>query len=170
MHGRVWRFGDNVSTDQMYPSKYNVATASQQEIASHAMSGADPDFAGRVKPGDVVIGGENFGCGSSRENAANSLKFLGISVVVAEYFGRIFYRNAINVGLPAIEAPGVSKVKEGAEVEIDLKAGTVKDLSTGRVYRGTAIPAFLQEILDEGGLMPYLEKQYPPLERIANGE
>lgn len=147
----------------MYPSKFNVATLTPQEIASHAMAGADPEFAGKVRPGDVVIGGENFGCGSSRENAANCLKFLGISAVVAEYFGRIFYRNAINVGLPALEAKGVSAIAEGSEVEIDLDTGRITDLSTGQTYQGTPLPEFLQEILSLGGLMPYLERKYPPL-------
>ena len=157
--GRVWKFGDNIDTDAILPARYLVYTK-PEELAQFVMTGADPDFPKKVKPGDIIVGGKNFGCGSSREHAPLGLKGAGISCVIAESFARIFYRNAINVGLPLIECNGISeKVNEGDELEVNLETGEIKNLTTGEVLKGNKLPEFMMEILEAGGLMPYLKKK-----------
>ncbi|MCC7576443.1 MAG: 3-isopropylmalate dehydratase small subunit [Methanomethylovorans sp.] len=148
--GRAWVFGDDIDTDVIIPGKY-LRTTDMQVFADHAMEGIDPDFSKNIKPGDIVVGGNNFGCGSSREQAALALKFAGVACVVARSFGRIFFRNAINVGLPLMEAD--VQCEEGDEVEVDLENGKVT--VNGKQYAGNKLPDFLLEILNDGGLVAH---------------
>ena len=154
--GKAWKFGDDVNTDLIVPGKY-LELVDPHEMAKHAMEGIDPDFPGKVSEGDVVVGGSNFGCGSSREHAAIALKYVGVGAVVAESFARIFYRNAINLGLPALECPGISDaVSEGDSLEIDLTGGKVVNATTGKELVFVPLPDFMVEVLDEGGLVTYI--------------
>lgn len=148
--GRVWIFGNDVDTDVIIPGKY-LRTTDMQVFADHAMEGIDPEFPRKVRKGDIIVAGDNFGCGSSREQAALALKHAGVSCVVAKYFARIFFRNAINVGLPLIEAN--VECREGDDVEINLLEGTVK--ANGQTYQGNKLPDFLLEILTDGGLVAH---------------
>jgi 3-isopropylmalate/(R)-2-methylmalate dehydratase small subunit len=157
--GKVWRFGDDVNTDVIYPGKF-LAIFEPEEMAKHAFGAVDPDFAARVTQGDVIVAGKYFGCGSSREQAATCLKYLGIGCVVAESFARIFYRNAINKGLPILTCSGVSRsVEAGQEIEVDLRTGVVRNLTTGATLEGTPLPEFVLRILEKGGLIPYLRER-----------
>jgi 3-isopropylmalate/(R)-2-methylmalate dehydratase small subunit len=154
--GKAWKFGDDVNTDLIVPGKY-LELVDPHEMAKHAMEGIDPDFPGKVSEGDVVVGGSNFGCGSSREHAAIALKYVGVGAVVAESFARIFYRNAINLGLPALECPGISEaVSEGDSMEIDLTGGKVVNATTGKELEFVPLPGFMVEVLEEGGLVTYI--------------
>jgi len=154
--GKAWKFGDDVNTDLIVPGKY-LELVDPHEMAKHAMEGIDPDFPGKVSEGDVVVGGSNFGCGSSREHAAIALKYVGVGAVVAESFARIFYRNAINLGLPALECPGISEaVSEGDSLEIDLMGGKVVNATTGKELEFVPLPGFMVEVLGEGGLVTYI--------------
>ena len=154
--GKAWKFGDDVNTDLIVPGKY-LELVDPYEMAKHAMEGIDPDFPGKVSEGDVVVGGSNFGCGSSREHAAIALKYVGVGAVVAESFARIFYRNAINLGLPALECPGISEaVSEGDSLEVDLTGGKVVNATTGKELEFVPLPGFMVEVLDEGGLVTYI--------------
>jgi methanogen homoaconitase small subunit len=148
--GRVWVFGNDVDTDVIIPGKY-LRTTDMQVFADHAMEGIDPEFPRKVRKGDIIVAGDNFGCGSSREQAPLALKHAGVSCVVARYFARIFFRNAINVGLPLIEAN--VECREGDEVEINFLEGTVK--VNGQTYQGNKLPDFLLEILTDGGLVAH---------------
>jgi len=157
IHGRVWKFGGDVNTDVIYPGRYLPLT-DPAEMAVHAFEGVRPEFARQVKTGDVIVAGKYFGCGSSREQAATCLKALGLGAVIAESFARIFYRNAINQGLPILVCPGVAEqVAEGQELEIDLRSGTIKNLTTGTALQAQPLPDFILEILEAGGLIPYLK-------------
>jgi 3-isopropylmalate/(R)-2-methylmalate dehydratase small subunit len=157
---RAWVFGDDVDTDQIIAGRYLVKL-DPRELAKHVMESADPKFASKVRKGDVIIAGRNFGCGSSRERAPLALKAAGISAVVAESFARIFYRNAINLGLPVLACPGVRKeFKTGDSVRIDVRAGEVKNLSTGKTFKAEPLPDFLSEIVLEGGLLRYMKKHH----------
>jgi 3-isopropylmalate/(R)-2-methylmalate dehydratase small subunit len=153
--GKVWKYGDNVDTDAIIPARYlNVSTP--EELAQHCMEDVDATFAGAVQAGDVVVAGENFGCGSSREHAPLALKGAGVSCVVARSFARIFYRNAINVGLPILECPQAAEEAEsGQQLEVDLKAGQVRNLSNGQVYQAAPYPPFMMALIEAGGLIPY---------------
>ncbi|KAF5086505.1 3-isopropylmalate dehydratase small subunit [Methanobacterium aggregans] len=158
MKGKVWKFGDDIDTDIIIPGRYLVLRG-EAELAEHAMEGLDPEFPNKVSKGDVIVAGKNFGCGSSREHAPVALKGAGISVVIAESFARIFYRNAINVGLPLLEAKDISKkVSEGDEVDIDMDKGMLKDLNTSEEFEVKGLPDFMLEILNKGGLIPYLRE------------
>ncbi|WP_406662614.1 3-isopropylmalate dehydratase small subunit [Methanolobus sp. ZRKC3] len=148
--GKAWIFGNDIDTDVIIPGKY-LRTTDMQVFADHAMEGIDPEFPKKVQKGDVIVAGDNFGCGSSREQAPLALKHAGVSCVVAKYFARIFFRNAINVGLPLIEAD--VECEEGDEVEINLLEGTV--MVNGKTYQGNKLPDFLLEILTEGGLVAH---------------
>jgi methanogen homoaconitase small subunit len=148
--GRVWKFGDHIDTDVIIPGKY-LRSTDMSVFAEHAMEGIDPDFSRNIHKGDIIIAGENFGCGSSREQAPLALKYAGISCVVARSFARIFFRNAINVGLPIIEAD--VECKQGDQCTIDLEQGQVQ--CKGKVYYGTKLPDFLLEILLDGGLVAH---------------
>lgn len=159
--GRTWVFGDDIDTDVIIPGKY-LRTTDMQVFADHAMEGIDPDFSKKVKPGDIVVGGNNFGCGSSREQAALALKYAGVACVVAKSFGRIFFRNAINVGLPLMEAD--IQCHEGDEIEVDLENGKVT--VNGKEYTGNKLPNFLLEILSDGGLVPHRRAMQGKKERL----
>jgi len=153
--GRAWKYGDNVDTDVIIPARYlNVSTA--EELAKHCMEDIDPDFAGSVKDGDIIIGGENFGCGSSREHAPLSIKGAGVACVIASSYARIFYRNAINIGLPILESSdAVREAEKGHELEVQIEAGLIRNLSIGQTYRTVAYPKFMLEIINAGGLVGY---------------
>ena len=157
--GRVWKHGDNVDTDVIIPARYlNVSTA--QELAQHCLEDIDPTFVDAVRPGDLIVAGENFGCGSSREHAPLAIKGAGVGCVVARSFARIFYRNAINVGLPVLECPAaVDETEQGHQLEIVLGTGQVRNLTTGRVYQADPYPPFLMKIIDAGGLVPYTQRR-----------
>ena len=148
--GKAWVFGDDVDTDVIIPGKY-LRTTDMQVFADHAMEGIDPDFSKNVSKGDIVVGGNNFGCGSSREQAALALKYAGVACVVAKSFGRIFFRNAINVGLPLMGSD--IECKQGDIVEVDLEEGTV--VVNGRSFEGNKLPDFLLKILTDGGLVEH---------------
>ena len=159
LKGRVWKYGDNIDTDAIVPARYlNVSTP--EELAEHCMEDWDADFASQVKVGDVMVGGANFGCGSSREHAPLALKGAGISCVVAVSFARIFYRNSINIGLPILECPeAVAGTEAGQVLEVDLAQGTVTNVDTGQVFQAGAYPDFLMAIISAGGLIPYTRQK-----------
>jgi methanogen homoaconitase small subunit len=152
--GRVWKFGDDVDTDLIIPGKY-LRTKDMQVFASHAMEGADPEFAKKVKYGDIIVAGTNFGCGSSREQAPLALKYSGVTCVIAKSFARIFFRNAINIGLPLLEAN--IDCQEGDEIKVDLLKGEVVVPEKG-TFKGNKLPDFLLEILTDGGLVAHRKK------------
>lgn len=157
IRGKVWKFGDHIDTDVIIPARY-LNSSDPLELAIHCMEDADPQFAQKVKPGDIIVAGENFGCGSSREHAPIAIKAAGVSCVVAKSFARIFYRNSFNTGLPIVECPeGVDKIQEGDEVEVDLEKGIVRNLIRGEVYTFSPIPPFMQELLRIGGLLEYVK-------------
>ena len=155
MTGTVWKYGDNVDTDVIIPARYlNVSTP--EELACHCMEDVSPGFAGDVRPGDVVVAGENFGCGSSREHAPLAIKGAGVSCVIARSFARIFYRNAINTGLPILECPeAVQETEQGDRLQVDLEAGAITNMRTGRTYHTPPFPPFILGIIEAGGLVPY---------------
>jgi 3-isopropylmalate/(R)-2-methylmalate dehydratase small subunit len=155
--GRVWKYGDDVNTDVIFPGKYTYQPMEPAEMAQHAMEDLDPDFAKGVQPGDVIVAGKNFGCGSSREQAATCLKAAGVAAIVAPSFARIFFRNAINSGLPVVElAQGTEAIAMGDEVEVDFAAGIVRHKGTD--YRFPALPPEVLAILEDGGLIPHVRK------------
>lgn len=159
IQGRVHKFGDNIDTDVIIPARYLVTT-DPEELAQHCMEAIDPDFPRRVKPGDIIVAGENFGCGSSREHAPLAIKGLRVSCVIAKGFARIFYRNAFNIGLPLLECPEVvEEVRDGDVLEVDLGAGEIRHVATGQIFRAMPIPGFMGEILEAGGLIPYLRRK-----------
>jgi 3-isopropylmalate/(R)-2-methylmalate dehydratase small subunit len=155
--GRAWVFGDGVDTDQMAPGAY--MKGSLAVLATHCLEDIRPEFAAGVRPGDVVVAGRNFGLGSSREQAAEALKHLGIAAVVARSYGGIFRRNALNLGLPVLISDAVEGVADGAEVEVDPRAGLIRNRGTGRSFACEPLPDFLLAMLSDGGLMPHLEKR-----------
>lgn len=157
--GRVWRFGDNIDTDAIIPARY-LNTSDPKELAAHVMEDADKDFPKKVKEGDIIVAGKNFGCGSSREHAPIAIKAAGIKAVVAESFARIFYRNAFNIGLPIFESPEVSKkIKEADLIEIDAGNGLIKNLTTNEQLRAEPIPEFMQELISAGGLVEWAKRR-----------
>jgi 3-isopropylmalate dehydratase small subunit len=158
--GRVWIFGDNVDTDVIYPARY-MNIHDPKQMAAHCMEDADPDFMKKIRLGDIIVAGENFGCGSSREHAPIAIREAGLSCVVARSFARIFYRNAFNMGLPIFESADLrDRVAEGAEIEIDGAAGTIRILGgEGETLSIQPIPPFMQELLQDGGLMKHLAKK-----------
>lgn len=151
-------FGDNIDTDVLAPGRY--MKGSIEELAKHCLEAVAPAFAGDVRPGDVVVAGRNFGMGSSREQAAQALKVLGVSAVVAKSFGGIFYRNALNFGLPVVVCAETASINESDKVRIDLALGTVTNETSGRILPSEPLPAFLREMLADGGLVPHLEKKF----------
>ena len=151
--GTVIKYGDNVDTDVIIPARY-LNTIDKKELASHCMEDLDADFSKKIKKGDLMIAGENFGCGSSREHAPIAILASGISVVIAKSFARIFYRNAINIGLPIVECPeAAEEIQEGDEVEVDLDQGIINNLTTGKTYQTAPFPEFIQKIIQAGGLV-----------------
>jgi 3-isopropylmalate/(R)-2-methylmalate dehydratase small subunit len=157
--GQAWVYGDNVDTDGIIPARYlNVSTP--EELAVHCMEDLDATFAAGVQPGDIVVGGDNFGCGSSREHAPLALKGAGVSAVVARSFARIFFRNAVNVGLPILECPeAVEGTELGHQLQFELETGTIRNLTTGQQYQAEPYPPFMMEIMDAGGLVPYTQSR-----------
>lgn len=157
--GRVWKLGDDISTDTIIPGPY-LTLRNLDEMASHVLEGAISGFARKVRAGDILVAGKNFGCGSSREIAPALLKHLKIGAIVAESFARIFFRNAINIGLPIVECKGISgKVENGQQLEVNLAKGEVKNLSTGETYQGTRLPAFMLEMIRAGGALEALKRK-----------
>jgi len=151
--GRVWKFGDDVDTDVIIPARY-LMTSDPDELAAHVMEDIDPDFTSKVKEGDIIVAGKNFGCGSSREHAPIAIKAAGVKAVVAESFARIFYRNAINIGLALVEAPEASQETETGDIlEIDTDEGGLVNDRTGKSYQANPFPPYVQQIIDAGGLM-----------------
>ncbi|MCR5746715.1 MAG: 3-isopropylmalate dehydratase small subunit [Lachnospiraceae bacterium] len=157
--GRVFKYGDNVDTDVIIPARY-LAIQDKKELASHCMEDIDTEFVGKVKKGDIMVAGKNFGCGSSREHAPMVIKEAGVSCVIAETFARIFFRNAINIGLPIIECKEASEgINPGDEVEIDFDSGMIKNITDGKSYQGTPFPEFMQKIINAGGLVSYINEE-----------
>jgi len=156
-NGRVWKYGDDVNTDVIFPGKYTYQPMEPAEMAEHALEDLDPDFAGKVKPGDIIVAGKNFGCGSSREQAATCLKAAGVAAIVAPSFSRIFFRNAINSGLPVIElTEGTEGIEQGDVIEIGFEAGVLRHKENE--YRFPALPPEVLAILEDGGLIPHVKK------------
>ncbi|HIR47178.1 MAG TPA: 3-isopropylmalate dehydratase small subunit [Candidatus Caccousia avicola] len=158
-HGLVHRYGDNVDTDVIIPARY-LNTASHSELAAHCMEDIDKDFVKKVKPGDIMVAGKNFGCGSSREHAPIAIKASGISCVIAPTFARIFYRNAINIGLAILECPeAAAEIQAGDEVSVDFDTGLIKDETTGKTFQAQPFPPFIQNIIRKGGLLNSLQSK-----------
>jgi len=157
LRGNAFKFGDNISTDLISPGRYFHLRSDLPELAKHAMEDADPNFTSRIKPGDFIVAGKDFGLGSSREHAPLVIKMSGVSAVLAKSVARIFFRNAFNIGLPVLICD-TDKINDGDELEIDLEAGTIKNLSTGAELTFGKIPELMLKILNEGGLVPYIKK------------
>jgi 3-isopropylmalate/(R)-2-methylmalate dehydratase small subunit len=157
LRGRALKFGDNITTDHIIPGRYAHLRSNLPELAKHVLEDADPKFASRVKEGDFIVAGDNFGLGSSREHAPLVIKMAGVRAILAKSVARIFFRNAINLGLPVLIC-NTDKVKDGDELEIDLKAGVVKDITNGSQLTFSKIPDIMLAILDQGGLIPYIQK------------
>ena len=156
--GKVWKFADNISTDLICPGRYYHLRGNLPELAKHTLEDADPEFPKKVEKGDIIVAGKNFGCGSSREHAARVIKISGVGAVLAKSFARIFFRNAINIGLPVIEID-TSDFKQGDEVEIDLEKGILKNLTNSKEYEIKPLPQKMIEILNSGGLVEYIKKK-----------
>ena len=153
--GKAFKYGDDVDTDVIIPARH-LTSADPSHLAAHCMEDIDPSFVDDVKEGDIMVGGKNFGCGSSREHAPIAIKASGISLVIADSFARIFYRNAINVGLPIMESPeAASAIGKGDEVEADFDTGMIRDLTTGQTFTAKPFPTFIKKIIDAGGLVEY---------------
>lgn len=157
--GKVWKFGDHINTDDIIAARY-LNTTDEKELASHCFETVRGDFSEKVKKGDIIVAGENFGCGSSREHAPISIKGCGISAVIAKSFARIFLRNSINIGLPVIELKETDEINEKDEIEIDFEKGEIKNLTTEKIYKFQSYPEFLNEIIKRGGLMKWVKEKY----------
>ena len=159
VQGKAHKYPDNVDTDVIIPARY-LNTADHKELAAHCMEDIDKDFIKTVKKGDIIVAEKNFGCGSSREHAPIAIKAAGVSCVIAETFARIFYRNAINIGLPIIECPEASRaIEAGDEVEVDFDSGIITDITKGTSFKGQAFPEFMQKIIDAEGLVNYINNK-----------
>ena len=157
--GRVHKFGDNVDTDVIIPARY-LNTASHKELAAHCMEDIDAQFVNKVQEGDIMVAEKNFGCGSSREHAPIAIKASGISCVIASTFARIFYRNAINIGLPILECEEAAEaIEKGDRVSVDFDTGVITDITTGKVFQAQAFPPFIQNIIEKGGLLASLRAE-----------
>jgi len=155
--GRAWKYGDHVNTDVIFPGKYTYTISDPAEMGPHALEDLDPEFAKNVKPGDVVVGGKNFGCGSSREQAPQSIKSAGAGAIIAKGFARIFYRNCINIGLPALVSPqAVEAIEHGDQVTVNLDAGTIE--VKGKTFKFPPFEGYAKTIIDDGGLIPHTRK------------
>lgn len=158
LKGKAWKLGDNVNTDLIIAGRYKYDTLNISKLVKHAFEDLDPTLSSRIKPGDMIVAGRNFGCGSSREQAPEVIKALGVSGVIAESIGRIFFRNAVNIGLAAIECGGISNiVEDGDEVEIDLERGIIRNLMTGKALSFKSWPKIIAEIFKSGGLINYIK-------------
>jgi 3-isopropylmalate/(R)-2-methylmalate dehydratase small subunit len=159
VQGKVFKYGSDVDTDVIIPARY-LNTTSESELASHCMEDIDTNFVKNVKAGDIIVAEDNFGCGSSREHAPIAIKASGVSIVIANSFARIFYRNSINIGLPILECPeAVKNIKSGDEVKVDLSSGTITNLSIGKEFKAQPFPEFIQQIITDGGLLKNLAKR-----------
>ena len=156
--GKVWSFGENIDTDLIIAARY-LNSSNPEHLAKYVMEDADPSFASKVSKGDIIVAGENFGCGSSREHAPIALKAAGISAIIAPTFARIFYRNAFNMGLPIFELAEAFEIKETDQVTINLEDGTIINNTTSKTYKFTPIPPFMQELIATGGLMEFAAKE-----------
>lgn len=158
VHGKVHRFGDNIDTDVIIPARY-LNSSDPEELKLHCMEDIDPEYIKKIVPGDIIVAGKNFGCGSSREHAPIAIKASGASCVIAETFARIFYRNSINIGLPIIECPEASAaIQDGDELSIDFNTGMITDITSGKSYQGQSFPEFMQKLIDAGGLINYINE------------
>ena len=158
LEGKVWRYGDNIDTDVIIPARY-LNTFDPKELAKHCMVDIDKDFAQKVRAGDIMVGGKNFGCGSSREHAPVAIKACGVPVIIAASFARIFYRNGINVGLPLMEiGDNVERIHAGDKLSVDLSSGKIRDITTGETFQATPLPGFIQDIAKAGGLIQYVKE------------
>jgi 3-isopropylmalate/(R)-2-methylmalate dehydratase small subunit len=160
LKGKVWKFGDDVNTDEIIPARYlNMTDA--KELSLHVMEDIDPDFVKKISPGDIIVAGKNFGCGSSREHAPLVLKTAGIGCIIAKSFARIFYRNSINMGYPILECEEASlKISEGDVIEVDLATSIITNLTKNETYKSRPFPEFMNNIISAGGLMNYVMKKY----------
>lgn len=158
MQGKVWKFGDNIDTDLIIAARY-LNTSEPSALAKHVMEDADPEFVAKMREGDIIVAGENFGCGSSREHAPIALKAAGIAAVIAPTFARIFYRNAFNMGLPIFELQEAEEIDEGDTVRVDMDKGEVINITQAKTYKFVPIPAFMQELVDAGGLIEFAKKE-----------
>ena len=158
MQGKVWKFGDNIDTDLIIAARY-LNTSEPSELAKYVMEDADPQFVEKMSHGDIIVAGENFGCGSSREHAPIALKAAGVSAVIAPTFARIFYRNAFNMGLPIFELAESVEISEGDTVKVDMEKGEVINITQAKTYKFSPIPAFMQELVDAGGLIEFAKQE-----------
>ena len=157
IQGNVIKYGDNIDTDVIIPARY-LNSSDPSELVKHCMEDLDKTFVERVQPGDIMVAGRNFGCGSSREHAPIAIKASGICLVIAETFARIFYRNAINIGLPILECPEAARdISEGDQVKVDVTSGKIENLTTGKIYQAEPFPEFMQEIMKADGLIQYVK-------------
>ncbi|HHU77188.1 MAG TPA: 3-isopropylmalate dehydratase small subunit [Firmicutes bacterium] len=167
LRGKVWTFGDDIDTDAIIPARY-LNTSDPAELAKHCMEDADPEFPQKVSPGDIIVAGKNFGCGSSREHAPLALKAAGVACIVAENFARIFYRNAINIGLPILESPAASAaLREDDQVEIDLAKGEITASAGKQKFLSVPFPPFMQEIMAAGGLINFVKTVIPQQNQVV---
>ncbi len=155
--GKVWRFGDHIDTDLIIPARF-LNTSDEKELAQSCFADLRPEFVKQARPGDVIVAGENFGCGSSREHAPLALKVAGVRAIIAKSFARIFYRNAFNIGLPVLECiEAAESLAEGSQVSIDLDTGQIVDLESGKLFKADAIPEFMKRLIEAGGLLAYVK-------------
>lgn len=158
INGKVWKFGKDIDTDLIIAARY-LNTSIPEELAKHVMEDADPEFVKKMSSGDIIVAGENFGCGSSREHAPIALKAAGVAAVIAPTFARIFYRNAFNMGLPIFELKESCEISESDNISINMNSGTITNTTSSKTYNFIPIPPFMQELLDAGGLMNYAENE-----------
>lgn len=157
--GKAWKFGHDIDTDVIIPARY-LNQSTPEHLAKHCMEDGDIQFAAQVRSGDILVAGKNFGCGSSREHAPISIKACGVKVVIAESFARIFYRNALNIGLPILECPeAVAGIQAGDEVDVDLATGKITNLTSQKHFQAQPFPPFMQELINAGGLIPYVKRR-----------
>ena len=157
--GKVYKYQDNVDTDVIIPARY-LNNTDPVELAKHCMEDIDADFASKVQPGDIIVAGANFGCGSSREHAPIAIRACGVSCVIAESFARIFYRNSLNIGFPILECPeAAKKINEGDTISVDFEKGLISDETTGETFQAVPFPAFIENIINQGGLMEYIKSK-----------
>ncbi len=158
IEGKVWKFGNDIDTDLIIPARY-LNNSDPEHLAKHCMEDADPEFAQKVSAGDIVVGGKNFGCGSSREHAPIAIKAAGVSCVIAPSFARIFYRNAFNTGLAILECENADQLKSGDHLSVDFDTGTLLQIESGKTFSTHPIPPFMQDLVNSGGLLPYIRKR-----------
>lgn len=157
--GKAWKFGEDVNTDEIIPARY-LSLSDPEKLAEHVMEDADPEFPSKVRPGDIIVAGKNFGCGSSREHAPVAIKGAKVSCVIAKSFARIFFRNSFNMGLMIFESPSaVDGIEEGHTLEVDPDEGTIRNMDTGKVFKVTPIPPFMKQLVQDGGLIAHIRKQ-----------